>query len=156
MRRSPSLQMEVRSRSGIAVADTFRRTVAVEEGSNGKFLHRLTMRLFWLTMRLVFQDAINRVSTIWVLLFILNCMYCRKICPHPPTPSPNIERSRVNLKVPLPSLGEGFRVRAFDSCKKSITSKTDLVSTWFNQISDRFHQCIWIYWFGNMHLKSCG
>ncbi|OYD96555.1 hypothetical protein CDG76_07200 [Nostoc sp. 'Peltigera membranacea cyanobiont' 210A] len=42
-----------------------------------------------------------------------------KIRPHPPTPSPKIGRRGVNFKVPLPSLGEGFRVRAFDSCKKS-------------------------------------
>ncbi|MEH2042415.1 hypothetical protein [Nostoc sp.] len=40
----------MRSRSGVAVAHTFRRTVAVEEGSNGKFLHRLTMRLFRFAM----------------------------------------------------------------------------------------------------------
>ncbi len=43
-----------------------------------------------------------------------------KIRPHPPTPSPNFGRRGANLKVPLPSLGEGFRVRAFDSCNKSI------------------------------------
>ena len=116
----------------------------------------------WMIRKIVSlnQDAIYRVSTISVLG--LSELYCRKICPpcgillHSPTPSPNIGRSRANLKVPLPSLGEGFRVRAFDSCKKSITLKTDLVSTWLNQISDRFYQYIWIYWFGNMHLKSCG
>ncbi|MDZ8091450.1 MAG: hypothetical protein RMZ42_05850 [Nostoc sp. DedQUE05] len=39
-------------------------------------------------------------------------LYCRKICPHPPTPSFNIGRRGANFKVPLPSLGEGFRVKA--------------------------------------------
>ncbi|MEH1848944.1 MAG: hypothetical protein V7L25_29245 [Nostoc sp.] len=34
------------------MAHTSRRIVAVKEGSNGKFLHRLTMRLHRLTMRL--------------------------------------------------------------------------------------------------------
>ncbi|MBG1257815.1 hypothetical protein F8S20_00880, partial [Nostoc sp. BAE] len=42
-----------------------------------------------------------------------------KIRPHPPTPSPKIGRRGAKFKVPLPSLGEGFRVRAFNSCKKS-------------------------------------
>ncbi|MEH1889116.1 MAG: hypothetical protein V7K92_06455 [Nostoc sp.] len=36
----------------VAVAHTLRRTVAVEEGSRRKLLHRLTMRLYQLTMRL--------------------------------------------------------------------------------------------------------
>ncbi|MEH2252443.1 hypothetical protein [Nostoc sp.] len=36
----------------VAVAHTPRRTVAVEEGSREKLLHRLTMRLYRRTMRL--------------------------------------------------------------------------------------------------------
>ncbi len=43
--------------------------------------------------------------------------------PQPPTPSPKIGRRGGNFKVPLPSLGEGFRVRAFDLCKKSNIGK---------------------------------
>ncbi|KAB8314077.1 hypothetical protein SD81_039400 [Tolypothrix campylonemoides VB511288] len=38
-------------------------------------------------------------------------MHQCKTCPHPPTPSPKIGIRGANLKVPLPNLGEGFRVR---------------------------------------------
>jgi hypothetical protein len=41
--------------------------------------------------------------------------------PQPPTPSPNFGRRGVKFQVPLPNLGEGFRVRVLDSCNKSNT-----------------------------------
>jgi hypothetical protein len=51
---------------------------------------------------------------------ILDLLHECKTSPHPPTPSPNFGRRGDKFKVPLSSLGEVFRVRAFDSCKKSI------------------------------------
>ncbi|MEH2235869.1 hypothetical protein [Nostoc sp.] len=39
--------------------------------------------------------------------------------PQPLTPSAILGRRGGNFKVPLPSLGEGLKVRAFDSCKRS-------------------------------------
>ena len=35
----------------------------------------------------------------------------KRICPHPPTPSPNFGIRGENFKVPLSNLGEGFRER---------------------------------------------
>jgi hypothetical protein len=40
------------------------------------------------------------------------CIPLVQDCPHPPAPSPNFERRGARFKVPLPELGEGFRVRA--------------------------------------------
>jgi hypothetical protein len=40
--------------------------------------------------------------------------------PSSPNPFSQLWEKGSQFQVPLPSLGEGFRVRAFNSCKKSI------------------------------------
>ncbi|WP_104909293.1 hypothetical protein [Nostoc sp. 'Lobaria pulmonaria (5183) cyanobiont'] len=83
----------------------------------------LTMQADTLTMQV---DALTmQVDTLTMQVDTLDLLHKCKIRPHPPTPSPKIGRRGANFKVPLPTLGEGFRVRAFDSCHSSINKAAD-------------------------------